>query len=387
MAMDRFYDQLGQRIAAQYERYPIYREICRNHRVGRADLGRIIRDRELHRLPAVSATQFKKSKGMYHDLVALDKPGTWLVSSTTSGDPSYTWRTAADIESIEKSYAYAYSFTPKCHMLTFGPTTESIRRIGARFAVDDRPIAFYGSVPSGVADRVFPSMEHLVELDLPRTMLNMVVKLGKGRPVFRVNRKLILQETVRAVEQKAEISYASAVLLLHQALTRLEGAFPLGTGAYFVVGGGGWDGKKGSSTGEPIQKDHFIRDMCDKFEIPEARVATNFVDIYGTAENAKAHPGFYSAEHKDFVFRVGDDARLVIIDPKTLKPVGGRQRGNPIFISPHGAEGCAAACIEQNDTVEPVSFFEDGSVREYTHVARMTMEGCAYEYARGVNIP
>jgi hypothetical protein len=63
-----------------------------------------------------------------------------------------------------------------------------------------------------------------------------------------------------------------------------------------------------------------------------------------------------------------------------------RRRGNPIFISPDGAEGCAAACIEQNDTVEPVSFFDDGSVREYTHVSRMTLEGCAYEYARGVNI-
>jgi BirA family biotin operon repressor/biotin-[acetyl-CoA-carboxylase] ligase len=44
----------------------------------------------------------------------------------------------------------------------------------------------------------------------------------------------------------------------------------LGERAYFVVGGGGWDGRKGTSAGEPIAKDRFIRDMCDKFGMPQA---------------------------------------------------------------------------------------------------------------------
>jgi hypothetical protein len=382
--MDDFHDLLVGRIVDQYDRYPVYREICRSHHTERADIERVVRDRELHRIPAVPATLFKRSKGMYRDLVDLDKKGQWLVSGTTSGDPSYTWRTDNDIECIERAYREAYSHTPKCHMLTFGPSTESLRRIGARFAIDDRPIAFYGSIPSGTADEVFPSMDHLVELDLARTILSMAVRLGKGKPVFRIDRKLVLREIARSVKEGTEISFASAILLLHQTLKSLQGSFPLGNRAYFVVGGGGWDGKKGSTRGEPIDKDRFIREMCRKFDMPGSCISTNFVDIYGTAENAKAHHGFYSVEHKDFVFRVGADARLVVIDPKTLKPVGAGKRGNPIFISPFGAEGCAGACIEQNDIMEPVSFCDDGSVREYTHVFRMTQEGCAYEYSRGV---
>ena len=155
--------------------------------------------------------------------------------------------------------------------------------------------------------------------------------------------------------------------------------------AIFVTGAGGWDGKKGTTQGDAIDKAEFVVEMCAKFSIPASAIPTNFVDVYGTAENGKAQAGFFSTDYGDYVFEVGDDVKMYVVDGEGGLAREGVQ-GSPRFISPYGVEGNAGACLQQSDSVTVVSLADDGSVKRFTHVARASLASCAYEHAEGVRM-
>jgi hypothetical protein len=390
--MSEFHDRLADVIERQYHLYEPYQTLCEMEGVSLEDLKALVQAGQLDQIPAVPAEWFKrnKGKGLFRKLADLQRQGQWLVSSSTSGDSSYTWRTDADIQSIADSFTKAYSSVPACKALAFSPNVDFLRNVGQRFAIDEHPVTFYATVPSVAAENFFIDMDYMARLNTLRTVWTMAITRGKGRPVLDVQLKLLEKALQAAQTNQTPLAFASSILMLYPTLKGLPGSYPLGENAYFVTGAGGWDGKKGTMQGSSITKPQYVADMCQKFNIPEAAVPNSFRDIYGTTENGKAQLGSYSPEHEDFVFEVGDDVKLYIIDPIDGKLAASGQKGFPRFVSPYGVEGFAGACIQQSDIVTVVSTHDDGSVRQFTHISRSSGGegaggvGCAYELVEGV---
>ncbi len=391
--MSEFFDRLTDVMEKQYRFYQPYQTLCEMEGVGWSDIKAMIKLGELYAIPTIPADWFKrnKGKGLFKKLADLQQEGQWLVSSSTSGDSSYTWRTTADIQAITDSFMRAYQRTPACKALAFSPDTNFLRKVGQRFTIDDRPVMFYATVPSSTADDFFVDMDCLVRLNTLRTVWTMIRTRGKGRPVLNLQKERLIR-TIEAAEQNgSRLVFAASILMLYPTLKELPQAYNLGKNAYFVTGAGGWDGKKGTMQGETIDKAQFVADMCRKFNIPQSAVSTNFWDIYGTTENGKAQAGPYSSEYNDYLFEATADVKLYVINPVSGRPALTGEQGFPRFISPYGVEGFAGACIQQNDIVTVVSQFDDGSTKQFTHISRASDGegsaggvGCAYELVEGV---
>lgn len=392
--MSDFAARLCEAMERQYHLYEPYRTLCDMESVSLEDLKAMIEAGELYAIPAIPADWFKriKGKGLFEKLADLSSAGQWLVSSSTSGDSSYTWRTAADIQSIYDSFVKAYQAIPACKALAFSPNVEFLTKVGKRFAIDEKPVTFYATVPSSAAAHVFKNMDYMVRLNVLRTVWNMAITRGKGRPVLDRQTNLLVQALQESEANNTPLAFASSVLMLYPMLKGISKDYQLGKNAYFLTGAGGWDGKKGSTQGSSIKKSEYVCDMCKTFGIPEEAISTNFWDIYGTTENGKAQAGSYSQEYEDFVFEVGEDVRLYVIDPLDGGPASKGQKGFPRFISPYGVEGFAGLSIQQGDIVTVVSTCADGSVRQFTHISRSSGEegeggvGCAYEMVEGVRV-
>jgi hypothetical protein len=392
--MSDFTARLCEAIERQYRLYEPYRTLCEMEGASLDDIKAMTQAGDLSAIPSIPADWFKraKGKGLFEKLADLKRPGQWLVSSSTSGDSSYTWRTAVDIQSIADSFARAYQAVPSCKAVAFSPNVDFLTKVGQRFAIDEKPVTFYATVPSRAAEKAFKDMDYMARLNVIRTTWTMAVSRGKGRPVLDLQTNLLVKALQEAEKNNTPLAFASSVLMLYPTLNGLPKDYQLGQNAYFLTGAGGWDGKKGSTQGSSIKKAQYVSDMCKKFGIPEEAASTNFWDIYGTTENGKAQAGSYSWEYEDFVFEVSEDVRLYIIDPVDGQPALKGQQGFPRFISPYGVEGFAGVSIQQSDIVTVVSTQDDGSVRQFTHISRSSGEegeggvGCAYEMVEGVRV-
>jgi len=393
-AMPDFYTALEEALERQYQVYEPYQTLCEMEGVRLNDLKAIVRSGELQHIPAIPADWFKgkKSRGLFKKLSNLQSDGRWLISSATSGDPSYTWRTQRDRQAIADSFARAYQKVPSCKMLVFSPDPQFLEKAGKRFAIDDRPIELYAVVPTLAAEKVFDGVDYMARLNLVRTLWIMAKTRGKGRPVLDLQKQVLTRILEEAERTGSQIALGASVLMLYPAIKNLSRKYNLGGNVYFVTGAGGWEGKKGTLVGDPIDKPKFIEDMCEKLGIPEDAVETNFWDIYGTTENGKAIAGAYSREFGDFVFEVEGEVKLYVIDPVSGKPAKEGEKGFPRFISPIGVEGFAGGCVQQSDLVTVVSLFDDGSVHRFTHISRASGDegpgglGCAYEMVEGVRM-
>ena len=386
--MAEYIDALSEAMGKQYRTFAPYRALCDSQGVSWPDIKAMIAAEELYGIPAVPSRWFKRDAGRdtFRDLADQQQAGQWHVSSTTSGDPSYVWRTPADVEVVAQSYTEAYRKAPTCDkMLAFSAANQFLETIGPRFAIDDHKVDLFALIPSMTAEAVFSDMDALVHLNKTRTIWKMIRTLGKGRPVLEVDKEHLLEAVQQAAQNGTRLAFASVVLMLYPAVKALPGGFRLGENAIFVTGAGGWDGKKGTTQGDAIDKADFVVEMCAKFSIPASAITTNFVDVYGTAENGKAQAGFFSPKHGDYVFEVGDDVRMYVVDPEGKLAREGEQ-GSPRFVSPYGVEGYAGACLQQNDTVTVVACADHGSVQRFTHITRPSQASCAYEHAEGVRV-
>jgi hypothetical protein len=392
--MRQFNDKLTDVLERQHRLYEPYQTLCEMENVSLADLKAMAGAGDLHRIPAIPAEWFKKikGKGLFRKLANFQEPGSWLVSSSTSGDSSYTWRTPGDRQTILDSFECAYRRVPIYRSLAFSPDVDFLRKVGQRFAIDEHSVDFYATIPSMAAGKVFTDMDYMVRLNTLRTIWTMLRTKGKGRPVLDLRRDVLMTTIQQAQRNSGGVVFSASVLMLYPTLKALPGAYPLGSKAFFMTGAGGWDGKKGTTQGERISKPRYVEDLCAKFQVPEDAVESNFWDIYGTTENGKAQIGPYSREHEDFVFEVGDDVSLYVIDPVSGRPAQPGEKGFPRFVSPRGVDGFAGACIQQNDIVTVVALCDDGSVKQFTHISRASGEegtggvGCAFELVEGVQL-
>jgi hypothetical protein len=260
--MSEFNDRLSEAMERQYRSFVPYRSLCDSQGVTWPDIKAMIAAAELYAIPAIPCSWFKRDRGKdtFRDLADQQKAGQWHVSSTTSGDPSYVWRTPEDIEVVARSYTEAYRRAPACDkMLAFSAANEFLKKVGSRFAINDHRVDLFALIPSTTAEVVFPAMDALVRLNTPRTIWAMVRTRGKGRPVLDVDRKLLLKTVQEAERNKTKLAFASVVLMLYPSLRELPGSYRLGEDAIFVTGAGGWDGEKGTTQGEAIDKPSFGR--------------------------------------------------------------------------------------------------------------------------------
>ncbi|MBN1965259.1 MAG: hypothetical protein JW910_11485 [Anaerolineae bacterium] len=393
--MPSFHERLAEVIDRQYALYEPYRTLCAMEDVSREDLHALITDDALHAIPAIPAEWFKrdKGKGLFKQLANFDLPGAWLISSSTSGDPSYIWRTEADRQAIADSFDRAYRHVPAAKSVAFSPTADFLQKVGERFAIDERPVLFYAVIPSRTAAAVFQDMDSLAQLNTLKTLWAMVKSRGKGRPVLELQTHMLRAAIENAVQTRTDLVFSASVLMLYPALSALPGPYALGDNAHFLTGAGGWDGAKGTTSGAAIHKPTYVREMSEKFGLLPERANEHFWDIYGTTENGKAQVGHYVPEYEDFVFTVEEDTvRLYVIDPVSGEPATAGGQGYPRFVSPHGVDGFAGACVQQNDIVTVVSTNDDGSVRQFTHIGRASGGegeggvGCAFEMVEGVQL-
>lgn len=385
MPAPRFREDLVVALERQYDLFEPYRMLCELHDIGRSDLRTLLEQGEAWRVPAVPADWFKraKSEGLFQRFSRPSGNGAWLLSSSTSGDYSYTWRTPADMDSIRRSFDRMWRSIAVDVALVCSPDPDVLARSGSRVAIDDRPTWPYATVPLRQANASYPEVHWLVQ---PR----IADGAPDGTPVLEFQHECLLEQLERAEAERRPVGVCMSVLILYPALQALPRAFDLGRNAYIHTGAGGWDGKKGTAVGEPIHKPTYVRDVAERLGIPEDAWATNIRDGYGTTENGKVQSGGYSREWEDFVYELGDDVLLYLIDPVTEQPVGAGGRGFPRFLSPYGVEGFAGACVQQQDLITAVATNPDGSVRAFTHIARSTgpddagSVGCALTMAEEV---
>jgi hypothetical protein len=381
-------------IEKQYQRYEPYRKLCAMENRQLEDLKAMARAGDLQSIPTIPADWFKRgrSKGLFKQLSHIQEGGCWLVSSSTSGDSSYTWRTPADKKQIVDSFAQAYRKLPQAKAVAFSPTAEFLRKIGQRFAIDQHPVEFYAAVPADTAAQVFNNMDSLAKLNLARTIWVMLKTRGKGRPVLDLQKAVLVSAIQEAEQNHSPLIFSASVLMLYPALRGLDRTYKLGKNAYFLTGAGGWDGKKATMQGDRIVKTVYAEQMATRFGVSPDDYEAQFWDIYGTTENGKAQIGHYSREQGDFLFEVGGDVKLYVINPINGQPVKAGEQGYPRFVSPYGVEGFAGASVQQSDIVKVVSLYDDGAVHQFTGISRAMGDegvgglGCAFELVEGVNL-
>lgn len=386
MPVSEWNDALVDALERQYDAFEPYRILCELQDVERSDLRAFVEGGEAWRAPVVPADWFKRSRsnGLFQRLSAADQQdGAWLLSSSTSGDHSFVWRTLADMATVSRSFDSVWRTTPVDTALFFSPDPDVLAETGRDVAIDDRTTWPYATIPMRQAAACYGETLWLLQ---PRQQDG----AGIGAAGLELRRDLLIEHLERAEAEQRTIGLCMSVLALYPALRELPRSYDLGRNAFIHTGAGGWDGKKGTAIGESIHKPTYVREVAERLGIPEDAWTTNIRDNFGTSENGKAQGGAYSPEWEDFVYITGDDVMLYLIDPVTEQPVGVGGRGYPRFLSHYGWEGSASVAVQQQDLMTAVATNPDGSVRAFTHIARSSGAageegvGCALSMIEGV---
>jgi hypothetical protein len=358
-----FHGDLARAIGRQHGWCAPYRKLCEEQGLSLRDLQDAARAGDLLALPVLGTDSWKRSRGLFPSLADRTVPGCWMVSSATGGDPSYRWCTPEDLGHAARSFGQAYGEVPDPDfLLLLTPPPEALEGMARRVAIDDGETSLWVSVPTRAALARSPSLSFF----RPGT---------EPEKPFVLQREGLVQALRYAEEQGSRVALAYSALFIGEALAALAGtSFDLGDRIFVITGGGGWEGMKGVKGGRPVDRGRFVENLANTFGIadPERQV----MDIYGSAELGKFHVGRWNRQEGDFVFTVTTDTAMFLLDPVTGEPVRGGTPGVPRFMSPTGVRGSATAAIDQEgDTMVPVSRAPDGSVREYTRIARAKPAG------------
>ncbi|MBO3803297.1 MAG: hypothetical protein JTT11_05405 [Candidatus Brockarchaeota archaeon] len=384
---EKFMDDLAKALVKQYKWCKAYRKECEKRGYSIKEIVRLVENDELGSLPSIGSNDWKRSRGLFKNLANTKVDGKWIVSSSTSGDPSYRWCTREDLVSVSKSCSMAFRKIPFADIgLVFSPPMRFLEESSKRFRIDDEETEMYALYPFRSALKTFEKAEFLYDPVEPKGK-----RVGQeGGPRFQFKSKLLADALKDAEKNGSTVVLGPSVLFLYPVIAQSsnERKYNFGNRIYVSTGAGGWNGRKGVARGEPVPKPTYVEALVDWLGIsdPEKQI----MDTYGTTENGKAQSGFYRHRWRDFVFDVGEDTKLLIVDPITKEPLGVGERGVPKFISPYGFEGSAGVVMEQeDDSMTVVSTFEDKTVKQYTHVSKLPKptgfdsgdaDGCAFDW-------
>lgn len=348
-----------------------YREVCRSKGLVLTDLVDRIRSGDSAMLPSLPTGLFKRMGGRFRETAHPWLSGRWLVSSSTSGNPSFRLSTQRDISHINQAFLSAYEKIPDHDVLFFmTPTLSSLEKFSTTIHVDGREAIMFAILPIYAGLQRCANTFYLYHPD-PDGACGTPALL----PGFHRDEALVTRVLDDAEESGAVVVLAYSALFLRTVLDACrERCFDFGDKITIATGGGGWSGKKSVSRADPIDKALFCEALTEVFGIrnPERQI----LDIYSSAETGTAHSGYYDGNLGDYAFDVNPDVKLYAISSETGEPVGKGETGIPRTISPYGTEGAAAAVIDQEDDCMTVlSTNRDGSVRQFSAISRVPGAG------------
>ncbi|WP_234119364.1 LuxE/PaaK family acyltransferase [Clostridium hydrogenum] len=340
-----FFDDFRRNLIDQYEKCEAYKIICDNQKYNPKT--QLKCEEDIEKVPFLVTTVFKKSANLFDKLlkVPTNELDKWTVSSSTSGDPSFVGRKNEDIDTLRQIIKNDTMIDPKCEFnCVFYPEPEVMKKYKSIKIMDKPTESYIGNVLDLMADTSdFGSNAKFL---LKPYEDRFDVDIDEFAEFIKVHDKM-----------KHYLLIGGSTILLYNAVEALKknGVKPveLGDKAIIRTGGGGWDGKKGNvSMGKKMERWQFVKIVSEFLGIPEE----NFIDIYSFTENSLPITGHYSSKLKNYLFHVPSGGRVVIRDPKTLKPLhNDGDKGLIQILNAYGTSAFAGASILVDDMAEIVS--------------------------------
>lgn len=288
----------------QFDSIDIYKKMCDKCGMSTsADIERTVESADWAALPAISDRMFKRSAGLFGKL-KYNVPGLWHVSSSTSGDPSYVWRTSQDEQTIIEAYTSCYCKPKQTFdiMLGFAPGLGMLERMSKRFDLADGNVTKVQSILPTIASGKVTTKQNIevIKLNIPKTIWQTKIK-KIPRPVLEIKTKELHAALAKAAADGLSICFGASVIFIDQVL-RSGVTLPIAKDVFVLTGGGGWDGSKGALQAKPIDKAAFVDHTCKVLGIPESEADRRIWDNYGVTEKAFSCIGHWDSGRKDFVY-------------------------------------------------------------------------------------
>lgn len=384
MQTNKFCDDLKNQITYQYDRYKIYKTICQEKSISREDIQKIVDNRELYKLPPIYALRFKKSYDLIKELNDMEKKdGTFVISSSTYGDPSYIYCSKNDLEIIRNNYKNHFAVENSNIGLAFSPPMDILYKAGEKKSIYNKK-TLLRITTAAEGNKYYYDLKDMLKLDIS-CLINKVFNKKNFKPKFKPLPKSVIENLFKNTEkEKNNIVLGGISLLLYPTITNYfnNNNLNLSKQIFFVTSGGGWTGKKGTIETKELKKTDFINGLSKVFKIDLSDLKNQFRDVYAFCESSSTHLGHWNNEIGDYIYKPTSQSVAYAVDPKTLLPVKEGEKGLFQVITPYGCEYSATCNILQGDLVKAHKLNPDGSLKEFTNISRMPgleIEGCAYE--------
>ncbi len=367
--MSDFKTQMQASLKQQYENCDIYKKISDKCGISTGkDIERAIESADWAALPAISDRMFKRSAGLFGKL-KYNVPGVWHVSSSTSGDASYVWRTAQDEQTIIEAYMSCYIKAKQMVDITlaFAPGIGMLEGMSRRFDLADGNKAKMQSIlPTIAADKTTKQNIEMIRVAAGPPGL---------RPALEINTKDLIEALSKAASDGLSVQFGASAIFIDQVL-KSGAPFPKVKDVFILTGGGGWDGSKGAMQAKPIDRAAFVENACNVLGIPKSEVDRRIWDNYGVTEKAFSCIGHWDSGRKDYVYSTENlkpETKVIALNLQTGELVR-NGKGIIRIISPHGNNGAATAVMQESDEINVISTNPDGSVKEFVGIKRIPMK-------------
>jgi len=373
-------ESISQTIEKQYTTYGYYRDTVAKSGLTITDLKRVIADEEFHRLPSVLTLDFKVSAAKTHLLNNLDrKDGTFMVSSSTSGDISYIYCSQADLDYIASFYAKDSEFNNSDNGFIFIPPVEMLNKSYSKLSMFEKP-TISRMIPAYRGAQKNFTMNDMLSINLPAYLMNKITKTSSINMFKYLNVKKLEKIASRDASQDKTITFVGLLFLMNAFIKEnAETLKSLNLSINVATAGGGWSGRKGKFVMEPVTKQGFVKQFGEYFHV---KSNTDISDVYSFCESPVSHRGFYEEELQDYRYLVDEESIVYALDLNSRKPVKKGEEGLFLIINPRGCEYSCNAVVLQLDTIKVLETYDNGSVKEFTQVKRLEglpAEGCAYK--------
>lgn len=382
MDESQYKELLKESITSQWDKFEYFRNICKKKKRGIEDLKKAIDDEEYHLIPAVAATAFKKSKGLFKELNDFSQPGKFQVSSSTSGDSSYLFTNMPELEKVIDNYRLTFGIDGVSNGIGFAPSIRILDALSKKAEYQGHKSIARMKFALDAAKIHYKDLAFTLDVDIFRTLLSKVVN---GKPVLKKKSLDEVIEIISAAEREHEkIGLGGFALLLMPYLDQLkEGQFNFGDHVYFTFSGGGYSGAKGSIRGEKINKHEMIKKIASVFGLNKKLFSTNLKDIYAFTESPATNEGYWNEDIDDYLFETWHESRAYIVDPETEEPLKSGE-GLLKIITPYinGNPSAANVSVLQFDIATIREVKPNFIVTRFSHIKRFqnaNVEGCAYK--------
>lgn len=368
-----------QAIERQYATYDYYRYTVAESGLTIADLKRVIENEEYYRLPSVVTLDFKISAAKTRLLNSLDRnDGTFMVSSSTSGDVSYIYCSQSDLDYIASFYTKGCEFNNSDNGFIFIPPVDLLNKSYSKLSLFGKP-TISRMIPAyrGAAKNFIPN--DMLSINLPAYLKNKITKTNSISMFQYLSVNNLKRIANRDALQQKTVTFVGLLFLMNAFIkNNAETLKALNLKVNVATAGGGWSGRKGKFVMEPITKKGFVGQFDEHFRVSSSEIT----DVYSFCESPVSHRGFYEDELNDYRYLVDEESIVYALDPNSRKPVKKGEEGLFLSINPRGCDYSCNAVVLQMDTIKVLETYDNGSVKEFTQVKRLEglpAEGCAYK--------